>query len=220
MIQEKGRQLMNKRNDIRSTRSKYFIRKAMVELLEHHTLEEISVADISEKAEVSRRTFYIYYASKKDCLLFILDELMDEMFGDQVFHYDPDSRHGVKDAWLVSLQTLIQVIHDNRVLIQAMFRDLSVEEWMPLIQVPYDDQMEDFWDQLKENENIPDSILQLCKTIDCMQMAMYMNFIAASNITPEHGLDNIVQMLQIQKKRRLEWETALFGSTVSLPSYM
>ncbi|WP_019781129.1 TetR family transcriptional regulator, partial [Streptococcus sobrinus] len=44
------------------------------------SLKAISIAELSEHAQVSRRTFYRYYRSKEQVLRAYIDRLMDDYF--------------------------------------------------------------------------------------------------------------------------------------------
>jgi TetR/AcrR family transcriptional regulator, ethionamide resistance regulator len=48
-------------------------------LLQEGTLDELSVAEILEEANVSRATFYFYFASKDDAFIALLDDVMADM---------------------------------------------------------------------------------------------------------------------------------------------
>jgi AcrR family transcriptional regulator len=47
-------------------------------LLQEETLDELSVAEILEEAEVSRATFYFYFASKDDAFIALLTDVMGD----------------------------------------------------------------------------------------------------------------------------------------------
>lgn len=206
---------MAKRKDIRSARSQYFIRKALVEMLEKRPLSELSVAEITEKAEVSRRTFYIYYESKNDCLITILKELMQEIF--QLNADETTATATTLSAemlWMRNLREKLECIFKNRVLLRAMFRDLNTDEWMALIRTPYEEQMHGFWERSSREEPVLALSQELCKVLDCMQLAIYLRFLAEADLTVDNAYSAMNRMLQIQKQRRSQWEKALFGTEV------
>lgn len=207
---------MGKRKDIRSARSQYFIRKALVEMLEKKTLADLSVAEIAEKAEVSRRTFYIYYENKTNCLVTILKELLQEIFSPDPTGDIAANRNAPLLNWQMGLRARLDVILKNRILLQAMFRDLNTEVWISLIKELYDAQTRPFWDNTNLEESSLSSGRELCQTLDCMQLAIYLWYLANANLSLDNAYDTIKRMLQLQKERRLQWEKELFGSSLTL----
>ena len=59
-------------------KSKDKIVKSLIELMETHEFEEITVKDISELAEVNRSTYYRNFKSKEDIIKYKLESIMDE----------------------------------------------------------------------------------------------------------------------------------------------
>jgi len=57
------------------------IRNTAVQLMKEHSIDEISVTDICEKAEVGVGTFYYYYKTKDNIILEVFEEL-DIRFAD------------------------------------------------------------------------------------------------------------------------------------------
>lgn len=54
------------KEDKRITQTKQCIEKALIELLNNKYLEEITVKELCEKANINRSTFYTYYTSPND----------------------------------------------------------------------------------------------------------------------------------------------------------
>lgn len=89
---------MYKKSDIRKIRTKSFIKKAFLKLLEEKNYCKITVADITQEALINRNTFYLHYLDKKDllqkisseCLIKINDcmETSKEIFKIKGFGYD------------------------------------------------------------------------------------------------------------------------------------
>jgi AcrR family transcriptional regulator len=63
------------------------ILEAAKELFFKHGFKRISIEDICNKADVSRRTFYVYYENKTDLLLKILEQIHEENLR-QIFAID------------------------------------------------------------------------------------------------------------------------------------
>lgn len=56
--------------------TKRLLKEALLELLEERNVEEISVKELCEKAEINRTTFYLHYNSQKDLFHELEDELL------------------------------------------------------------------------------------------------------------------------------------------------
>ena len=61
--------------DRRVLRTKKILREKLFELLEEKSLENISVKELAQAADINRSTFYFYYNDINDMLLQIQDEI-------------------------------------------------------------------------------------------------------------------------------------------------
>lgn len=66
--------------DLRIKRTQKSIKNAFYELIEEKGFDHISVKDITERAMISRNTFYLHYNDKFDLLNKICDELVFKLF--------------------------------------------------------------------------------------------------------------------------------------------
>jgi AcrR family transcriptional regulator len=66
-------------NDRRTIRTKKMIRIALSELIEEKGFSNISITDITTKADINRGTFYLHYTDKYDLLEQIENELIQEL---------------------------------------------------------------------------------------------------------------------------------------------
>lgn len=62
-----------------SIRSKQYIVNSLLDLMKKFPYKNISIKDITEKAELTRRTFYAHFKTKDDVLQYRLDELNKEL---------------------------------------------------------------------------------------------------------------------------------------------
>ncbi len=82
--------------DRRVRKSQQAIKKAMIELLVEQSFDQITIQDIADRADVSRRTIYLHYTDKFDLLDKLIEEHMDELqqlcesTEDDVDYTDPD----------------------------------------------------------------------------------------------------------------------------------
>ena len=70
---------MNERPDRRIAKSQKAIQGAFLEMLLDTGFDSITVKDITEKADVSRKTFYLHYVDKFDLLNTIVNDQLDEL---------------------------------------------------------------------------------------------------------------------------------------------
>ena len=63
------------KEDLRSRRTKEFIRKAFEEMICEMDYEQISIKELTERANINRKTFYLHYNTLDD----LLRELQNEM---------------------------------------------------------------------------------------------------------------------------------------------
>ncbi|MCY8607481.1 TetR family transcriptional regulator, partial [Bacillus sonorensis] len=70
---------MAKQTDRRINRTKRMIRDALSELMEEKAFEEITVTDMTKKADINRGTFYLHYQDKYDLLDQSEEEIIDEI---------------------------------------------------------------------------------------------------------------------------------------------
>lgn len=70
--------MVDKPLDRRARRTRRLIREALLALLEGKPVEQVTVTELCEKADINRNTFYAHYAAPEE----VLHELEDELFGD------------------------------------------------------------------------------------------------------------------------------------------
>lgn len=92
MIQKKNEVTNNEKEDARTIRSKRDLANALEELLQEKNYDEIGIKDITDRALVSKNTFYNNFNEKNDLLRFIFqryeETLMKEVkpFLDKTIH--------------------------------------------------------------------------------------------------------------------------------------
>lgn len=97
---------------IRYTRN--IIQTSFLELLRQKSLENITVREICEKAEINRSTFYKHY---RDCY-----DLLDSMKEDRLRQYD-EMLAGMKERGVrTTLTAILQMLRDNVSLFRAFRR--------------------------------------------------------------------------------------------------
>jgi len=71
--------MSNSLNDKRALRTKKLIRNALSELIEEKGFNDISITDLTSRAEINRGTFYLHYTDKYDLLEKVENEVMEEI---------------------------------------------------------------------------------------------------------------------------------------------
>ncbi|MFT8348856.1 TetR/AcrR family transcriptional regulator [Clostridium saccharoperbutylacetonicum] len=65
--------------DRRITKSQLAIKQAFIELMEEIGFEKITIQDISDRANIGRRTFYHHYLDKYDLLSKLIEDHIEEL---------------------------------------------------------------------------------------------------------------------------------------------
>jgi AcrR family transcriptional regulator len=69
--------------DPRIRRTRRMLREAVLDLAAEHDFAEITVGDITARAEVNRATFYLHYRNKEDLVAQALDALFEEFTAEE-----------------------------------------------------------------------------------------------------------------------------------------
>ena len=70
--------------DPRAQRSRKWMQEALMDLLQEKDFEKISITDITERAGLSRPTFYLHYKTKEDIIAEYFYEIFRETFDEYV----------------------------------------------------------------------------------------------------------------------------------------
>lgn len=83
---------MEKPLDRRVRRTRKLIQEALFSLMKEMPYRRIHIGQITERADISRSTFYLHYETKDDLLLSVADEIIDNYFR-AIYHSQPDTEH-------------------------------------------------------------------------------------------------------------------------------
>lgn len=78
--------------DRRYRRTQNQLKKAIIELLKVKNINQISVRELSEMADINRATFYLHYKTTYDLLMHLEDELFNILFSAY-------TNHDIKDQY-------------------------------------------------------------------------------------------------------------------------
>ena len=102
--------------DRRVQRTQKNIRNALISLLSEKELSQITVKELSDKADINRKTFYSYYSGIDDILDKIEDEIVEKLLA---IIRDYDFRSSDFDAYALFC-SLSQIINDDFELYQSL----------------------------------------------------------------------------------------------------
>ena len=146
---------MPRAQDRRVLKTKAQLRAALVSLLEHKPLQEITVKELCERCDINRGTFYLHYPDVRA----LLDEMVGEVMAqfermlnsfrpDETLVYHAGEKFEVKDAGL-HLQAIFQFVAQNadicRVLlcgpqetafvekVKQLVRERVLDEWTAMM---------------------------------------------------------------------------------------
>lgn len=112
------------KTDLRIRRTKKSIRDAFFELIDENGFDSVTVKDITDRALISRNTFYLHYEDKFDLLNKISNELMRKVYWrvskDLIKIKDLDFTIDCTATLLISIQ---QVIDEDRDLYRLLLTD-------------------------------------------------------------------------------------------------
>lgn len=105
-----------KKEDRRVRRTKRLLRESLSSLLLEKDLTDISVREVTERADLNRGTFYLHYTSVTDLLQKMEDEVICDLRA-IVFAHPPTGQHTVAPALL----PMIEYFDENSDLCQSLF---------------------------------------------------------------------------------------------------
>ena len=99
-----------KKEDRRVRRTKKLLTQSLTELLQTKQINEITVKELTERADMNRGTFYQYYKDVYD----MLEKIEDSMFGalDNIVSMHSDDSNGQTRAFFLDLFTFISENRD------------------------------------------------------------------------------------------------------------
>lgn len=108
-------------NDRRAVRTKKMIRTALSELIEEKGFNNISITDLTRRADINRGTFYLHYTDKYDLLEQVENELIEEI-QEQTKNLDfipPLNLEAINEP-LAFIIKLFQYFKENAALLKAI----------------------------------------------------------------------------------------------------
>lgn len=85
--------------DLRVRRTRKWLQEALLSLMREKQFSKISIAEITDKAEVSRPTFYLHYRSKEE----VLEDYLDSMYTTFMEDMEPNLESIIQGKMAVKL---------------------------------------------------------------------------------------------------------------------
>ncbi len=130
--------------DLRIQRTQKSIKQAFFDLIEEEGFDHISVKDITERAMISRNTFYLHYCDKFDLLNKICDELVFKLFigvGKQLRRETRKLRvdtYGAASVIKMGIKTIEEDKEAYRILLTSSGSDLLTQKLQQAIRRAFD----------------------------------------------------------------------------------
>lgn len=106
-----------KKEDRRIRRSKKLLSQALLSLMLEKDFKEISVRDITDRADLNRGTFYLHYGTPRDLLEDMENELVDN-FAELLEEFRPKSK---KHSHMPIVEQIFQYVRANEQLFRCLF---------------------------------------------------------------------------------------------------
>ncbi|MEC1291042.1 TetR-like C-terminal domain-containing protein [Bacillus mojavensis] len=126
---------MSKKNkvDPRVKRTNKYLRDALIALLKEKEANSITIQEITEKADLTRGTFYLHYRDKQDFLFQSMTEVLDDLIR-QVKPETPVEPVIInEDHPPVSFVKLFEYIHEYAEYFQVMLSDRGLPQFRSLM---------------------------------------------------------------------------------------
>lgn len=115
--------MTGKREDRRIRRTKRLLRQALAELMNEKEFKDITVKEITERADLNRGTFYFHYTDTYDLKDAIENELVQVLQENLETYRPTEENHSVQDI----ADAVLGYIQENRFIVRTLFRDTSGE---------------------------------------------------------------------------------------------
>ncbi|MBS4209439.1 TetR-like C-terminal domain-containing protein [Bacillus sp. FJAT-50079] len=115
-------------NDLRVYRTRKYLKKAFISLLEEQEFYKISVQALTKKAEINRVTYYLHYQDMDDFIEQFLQDLLDEIETILMAKYDAPEE---PDYELNILVTFLEYISANSHIYKTLMVSKSIPYFTP-----------------------------------------------------------------------------------------
>lgn len=114
------------KEDRRIRRTQKMLKSSMIELMNEKDFKDISVKDITEKADLNRGTFYNHYTDTYDLLAKMESDVLSD-FQEMIDSCLPDTQKG---SLLPILLPVIQYIEENVSIVSILFENSASSDFV------------------------------------------------------------------------------------------
>lgn len=140
--------------DRRAIRTRKMIKKALFDLLEIKSFNDISITDITEKADINRGTFYLHYVDKFDLLRKLENEILEELIEltknssfDDIFCFNQEDNKVLVNKSIPFIKLIFEFLLKNKALAKGLLGSNADPK--------FQDRLKDFiLERMKENRFI------------------------------------------------------------------
>lgn len=118
---------MMQKEDIRKTRTKKMLVEALLELLKKKELHEIKIKDLTEKAMVSRQTFYRHYELIEELFRDCVEDLFGDMNKELVDSYDKEEQQDLEHNLIIAFRVFYKYRSTLSILLSVSDKDLIIK---------------------------------------------------------------------------------------------
>ena len=130
----------NRTQDRRVRRTRRALREAMLDLMEEKGYDQVTIEELTERADIGRTTFYLHYSAKQDLLLEQFGELLDQLVV-QLSQIPLSSWQQARESFTVEehpsqpICMIFQHAADNKDLYQIVLQGEGVDQASDRLQV-------------------------------------------------------------------------------------
>lgn len=140
----------NGKTDPRVVKTRNNLKKALVRLMRHYKIENISVQKITETAAITRGTFYLHYKDKQDFINRAMSEILDDFFDDVMI----DGNDYFKEVdglpvQVFSLQKAFKYIENEAEVFDVLLNNQENDLFFRQLYERLSDRLKKFHEQLK-----------------------------------------------------------------------
>lgn len=138
------------KTDPRVVKTRNNLKKALVRLMRHYKIENISVQKITETAAITRGTFYLHYKDKQDFINRAMSEILDDFFDDVMI----DGNDYFKEVdglpvQVFSLQKAFKYIENEAEVFDVLLNNQENDLFFQQLYERLSDRLKKFHEQLK-----------------------------------------------------------------------
>ncbi|NGZ74704.1 TetR/AcrR family transcriptional regulator [Saccharibacillus alkalitolerans] len=118
----------SERLDPRVVRTRKLLREAFMALLKEKPYDRITIADITQRATVNRKTFYLHHETKDHLLQSVTDDILDDLFGEAKEAQPGDLSIDEQQAYIAG--RIFAYVKKHRAFFEIMFERKAMTDFV------------------------------------------------------------------------------------------